>query len=290
MWLRVNRLSISRDTYLERLRAEAIEATPSVEVDSAVCLAVPKAVSDLPGFADGCVSVQDAAAQLAASYLDLAPGQRVLDACAAPGGKTGHILERCPDIGQLFALDRDAERLALVADNLERLRLRGARLVHADATRPEDWWDGQPFDRILIDAPCTAVGVIRRHPDIKVLRRSGDVEQAVQRQDALIASLWPLLAPGGRLVYATCSVLRCENAERLAGLGPRPAEDLVARNSAPTVALVPSDGLGERLESADIPRGERQVLPGEAQMDGFYYAWLVKSETLQVPGVCLTQQ
>jgi 16S rRNA (cytosine967-C5)-methyltransferase len=256
MWLRVNERRTTRDEYLARLRAAGLGVRPSAEVGTAIVLDEPQPVDALPGFAAGDVSVQDVAAQRAAGFLELAPGQRVLDACAAPGGKTGHILEACPRLGEVWALDRDRARLDKVRANLDRLGL-AARLVVGDATRPEQWWDGRAFDRILLDAPCSAVGVIRRHPDIKVLRRPEDVARAVKLQARLLRALWPLLAPGGRLVYATCSVLRAENDAQIASF-----------RSWPDVA----GGRGTAQ-----PRG-CQTLPGDADGDGFYYACLPKPE------------
>ena len=179
MWLRVNLRRTTRAAYLETLRVAGIAADAAADVATAVRLAAPQPVDSLPGFADGQVSVQDICAQRAAPMLELAAGQRVLDACAAPGGKTGHILEACADLAEVWAVDRDGERLTRVADNLRRLELT-ARLVTGDATAPAQWWDGRPFDRILLDAPCSAVGVIRRHPDIKVLRRPEDVDGAMR--------------------------------------------------------------------------------------------------------------
>lgn len=249
MWLRVNLTRTTRSAYLDALRAAGHAATPSDEVMSAVRLEQPMAVEALLGFAEGEVSVQDIAAQRAAGYLDLAPGQRILDACAAPGGKTGHILESIGGRGDVWAVDRDAGRLDLVAQNLSRLGF-SARLVVGDAAKPESWWDGQPFDRILLDAPCSATGVIRRHPDIKLRRRPEDVDRVVPLQASMLAALWPLLKPGGRLVYATCTVLKRENAEQIAAFC--------------------------RIENGPADAGERQFLTGEAEGDGFYYAWLPK--------------
>ena len=203
------------------------------------------------------MSVQDVCAQRAAPLLDLAPGQRVLDACAAPGGKTGHILESCADLAEVWAVDRDGARLARVADNLRRLELT-ARLVTGDATAPAYWWDGRPFDRILLDAPCSATGVIRRHPDIKVLRRPEDVDGAVALQAQLLRALWPLLAPGGLLVYATCTVLRRENDEQ----------------------MVAFRGVEPALEADPGAAAIWRNLPGEADGDGFYYAGLRKPHAL----------
>jgi 16S rRNA (cytosine967-C5)-methyltransferase len=268
MWLRVNTRKGQRDEYLEKLRAAGIAARASPVVATAVVLESPQAVDDLPGFAAGEVSVQDVAAQRAAEFLDLAPGQRVLDACAAPGGKTGHILEACPGLDAVWALDRDPARLARVRDNLARLGLE-AKIVAGDATRPEAWWDGRPFDRILLDAPCSAVGVIRRHPDIKILRRAEDVARAVELQAALLHALWPLLRPGGRLVYATCSVLRRENDAQIA-------------------AFTAASGAVE-APGTEAP-GRCQTLPGDAEGDGFYYACLQKPDALRRANVSLPQQ
>jgi 16S rRNA (cytosine967-C5)-methyltransferase len=260
LWLRVNLARTTRAAYLERLAAAGIAATAADDVASAVCLTEAMPVEALPGFAAGEVSVQDVAAQRAAGFLDLAPGQRVLDACAAPGGKTGHILEACPGLAEVWAVDR-AKRLDLVADNLRRLNL-GAQLIAGDAAAPETWWDGRLFDRILVDAPCSALGVIRRHPDIKVLRRPEDVVRVVLLQQRMIRALWQLLAPGGRLVYATCTFLKRENDEQIAAF-------CAAQNQG---------GDGEAVVATT-----RQWLPGEAQGDGFYYAWLVKPRVLRSP-------
>lgn len=259
MWLRVNLLRTTRPAYLEALAKAGVTAEGDPEIPTAVRLAEPADVAALPGFRAGHVSVQDLSAQRAATLLELAPGQRVLDACAAPGGKTGHILEQLGGVGDVWAVERDASRLERVRDNLERLGLE-ARLVAGDATVPAAWWDGQPFDRILIDAPCSATGVIRRHPDIKLLRRPADVERAVALQANLLRGLWPLLAPGGRLLYATCSVLRRENDEQIAAF--RAAEP----------AIEPVTGVASL-----------QLKPEEARGDGFYYAWLQKPHVSRMP-------
>jgi 16S rRNA (cytosine967-C5)-methyltransferase len=268
MWLRVNERKATRADYLEKMRTAGIAAHASPEVPTAVMLAAPQPVQTLPGFSAGEVSVQDVAAQRAAGFLDLLPGQRVLDACAAPGGKTGHILEACPGLEEVWAVDRDGSRLEMVRDNLARLGL-AAKIVAGDATRPEAWWDGRQFDRILLDAPCSAVGVIRRHPDIKVLRRPEDVARAVELQAALLDALWPLLRPGGRLVYATCSVLRRENDAQIAGFA---------------AAVGATDALGTAGQS------RCQTLPGHADGDGFYYACLLKPDALRKLSVSLPQQ
>ncbi|HEX6591073.1 MAG TPA: 16S rRNA (cytosine(967)-C(5))-methyltransferase RsmB [Moraxellaceae bacterium] len=257
--LRVNARQQTRAQYLEALQAEGIKAQPCAYSD--VGLRVEEGVSDvrlLPGFNDGAVSVQDESAQLAAAILDCQPGMRVLDACAAPGGKTAHILERTADL-QLQALDIAPERCARIEENLQRLQLPAARLAAADAAQPASWWSGENFDRILLDAPCTATGVIRRHPDIKLLRRPSDVAQTMRQQAALLAALWPLLKPGGRLLYATCSVLREENEKQIAtflAATPDAREEVI------------SASWGEAR-----PHG-RQIFTGSG--DGFFYALLAR--------------
>ena len=258
--LRVNRLQGSRDEYHARLVAAGKSAEPVVvAAPAALTLAEPVEPAALPGFAEGWVSVQDAAAQLAAPLLAVEPGMRVLDACAAPGGKTAHLLECAPEL-DLTALDWDTERLERIRDNLNRLRLH-ARLVTGDASRPTTWWDGVPYDRILLDAPCSATGVIRRHPDIKLLRRETDIAALADRQQAMLATLWPLLRPGGRLLYATCSVLQSENEQVVAAF-------LTARPEAREQPIMADWGRA-------MAHG-RQILPGEDGMDGFYYAALAK--------------
>lgn len=254
MWLRVNRRRTSLDAYRRGLTEAGFATETSPEAPDALELVEPIPTERLPGFAEGLVSVQDAAAQLAAGYLEPPPGARVLDACAAPGGKTAHLLERYPGIAELWALDRDAARLDAVGENLSRLGL-NATLVHADAAATGDWWDGRGFDRILVDAPCSALGVIRRHPDIKVLRRKDDIERLAAMQRRLLDSLWPLLEPGGRLLYSTCTLTRIENCDQVSRfVGEAPS----ARLSGPG------------------PGGAVQWLPGRANMDGFYYACIVK--------------
>jgi 16S rRNA (cytosine967-C5)-methyltransferase len=249
-WLRVNRTRASVSGYAARLRAElGVSAAPLDGFPDALRLDSAVPVQRLPGFAEGLVTVQDAASQLAARLLAPEPGMRVLDACAAPGGKTTHLLEVAGGPLDLVALDISSERLALVGSNLRRLGF-AATLLAGDATEPAAWWDGRPFDRILVDAPCTATGVIRRHPDIKLLRRAGDVAGFVSRQRLLLDRLWPLLAPGGRLLYSTCSLLRAEN-QALAG-------GFLASGLARLEPATPAPGL--------------QLLPGDRDTDGFYYA------------------
>jgi 16S rRNA (cytosine967-C5)-methyltransferase len=258
MGLRINAARTDRDAYLARLASEGIAAQPLAHTTHGLVLAQAMDATRLPGFAEGAVSVQDGAAQLAATLLGARAGERVLDACAAPGGKTAHLLELEPALAALVALDRDADRLVRVGENLERLGLQ-AQLAVGDAAEPQAWWDGEPFDRILLDAPCSATGVIRRHPDIKLLRGPRDIEALALAQARLLDALWPLLRRGGTLLYATCSVLRAENDRQIGAFLERHAD---AR---------------ERPIAADWGRGcnhGRQILPGEDQMDGFYYALL----------------
>ncbi len=260
MTLRVNLRQGSRERYLARLAAEGLQARPLPDSATALQLATPSAVDKLPGFFSGAVSVQDAAAQLCAPLLELHSGQRVLDACAAPGGKTGHILESA-QLDAVLALDSDARRLEKVAENLSRLQLY-AECVCADAGAPDTWWDGRTFERILLDAPCSASGVVRRHPDIKILRRDEDVEQLARQQLRLLEALWPLLSSGGILLYVTCSVFSQENGEVIRGFLRRHAD-------ARTAPIEAHWGLAQA--------GGRQLLPGEHGMDGFYFARLVKN-------------
>ena len=259
MTLRVNRTRGTREDYLERLAAAGIAAAPTAHAPDGIRLAAPRGVEELPGFDTGLVSVQDEAAQLCAPLLGPRPGQRVLDACCAPGGKTGHLLELAPGIGELVAIDSDAVRLRKVAANLARLDL-DATLRAADAGAPADWWDGVPFDRILLDAPCSATGVLRRHPDIKLLRRPGDIAALAATQGRLLAALWDLLAPGGLLLYATCSVLRAEN-DAVVTAFAAPRADVRIRPLPDHPGLATGAG--------------RQWLPA-ADHDGFYYALLEK--------------
>lgn len=256
LWLRVNRQKVDLATMRAALEAAGFECQAHPKASDALCITPAVAVAGIPGFADGRVSVQDAAAQLAADLLDPRPGERVLDACAAPGGKTCHLLERQPEIS-LLALDREARRCQLISQNLERLGL-SCTVREADAASPGDWWDGVPFDRILLDAPCSATGVIRRHPEIKWLREPGQLQRAQADQQRLLEQLWPLLKTGGILVYATCSVLRCENHEQIHGF--------LARHPDATA-----------VGAADPGDTDWQILPGQDGMDGFYYAVLRKS-------------
>jgi 16S rRNA (cytosine967-C5)-methyltransferase len=241
------------------LQQAGIAARPAPHGSAAVLVEHPVPVEQLPGFGDGLVSVQDGAAQLAAELLDPQPGEHVLDACAAPGGKTGHLLERAANL-TLDALDRDPLRLDRVRENLTRLGV-DARLVAADAGEPDSWWDGRSYDRILLDAPCSATGVIRRHPDIKSLRKATDIPELVAEQARLLEALWPLLKPGGMLVYATCSILPEENADQVQRF-------LAAHSDAVERPIVADWG---RPMAAG-----RQILPGEDDMDGFFYACIAR--------------
>ncbi|WFS18783.1 16S rRNA (cytosine(967)-C(5))-methyltransferase RsmB [Pseudomonas sp. 905_Psudmo1] len=259
--LRVNRRHGSRDAYLNELREAGIEAEPCTYSRDGVRLLQPCDVTTLPGFKEGRVSVQDEAAQLAADLLELAPGQRVLDACAAPGGKTCHLLEVEPGLSEVVAVDLEAKRLARVRENLDRLHLE-ATLIAADGRDTGAWWDGRPFQRILLDAPCSATGVIRRHPDIKLTRKPEDIPALAQLQGELLDALWPTLAPGGILLYATCSVLPTENSETIAAF-------LARTPDAQEVAIAGEFGLQ--------PAHGRQLLPQLDGHDGFYYAKLIKT-------------
>lgn len=258
--LRVNRRQTDRGDYAGQLQAAGFEAQAHLYAPEALIVRPATAADRLPGFARGQVSVQDAAAQLAAGLLDLQPGQRVLDACAAPGGKTAHMLETRPDLLEVVAVEAVAKRLQRVREGLQRLQL-SATLVHADARRPDNWWDGTPFDRILLDAPCTGTGVIRRHPDIKYHRDNQSVANAVTLQRELLEALWPLLAGGGKLLYATCSILPAENGDMMAAF-------LADHDDARALPLQTAWGL--------TAGAGRQILPGDANMDGFFYACLVK--------------
>jgi 16S rRNA (cytosine967-C5)-methyltransferase len=258
--LRVNRLQSARAEYLAQLRAAGMAAGATPHSDCGVVLEQPVPVSALPGFARGVVSVQDEAAQLAALLLDAQPGERVLDACAAPGGKTGHLLERTPGL-DLVAVDREPERIGRLRENLTRLGL-SAQLITDDAALPSAWWDGRPFDRILLDAPCSASGVIRRHPDIKLRRRPADVAKLKDTQARLLAGLWPLLQRGGKLLYVTCSILPDENEQQMEAFLARHTD---ARETPLGLAV------GQPAKQG------RQILPGSEDMDGFYYASVEKS-------------
>lgn len=262
LWLRVNARRADPAQYAAELEAAGLAPRRDALLRDALVLDSSLDVAALPGFAQGAVSVQDGAAQLAATLLDLAPGLRVLDACAAPGGKTAHALEREPGLAELTALELKPERAKRLEATLARLGL-AARVICADASDPLKWWDGTPYDRILIDAPCSGTGVIRRHPDIRLLRRAADIDVQAALQARLLDALWPMLAAGGRLVYATCSVLPEENERQAAAF-------LARTPGARALDAVPA-------EFGRAAGAGRQNLTGEGGMDGFFYAVLERS-------------
>ena len=257
--LRVNARAISRTDYLAELYDHGIAAQPCMLSPHGVVLTKPLPVNQLPGFAEGQVSVQDEAAQLAVLAMNLEPGLRVLDACAAPGGKTCHLLECEPELQELTALDLP-ERITKIEQNCRRLKL-DASIVGADALATDAWWDGELFYRILLDAPCTGTGVIRRHPDIKHQRRADDISQLANKQKSLLYTLWPLLAPGGQLLYVTCSILPRENEQVVLSL----LEHFSDAKELPLTEIY-----GHPCEVG------RQRLPGDDNTDGFFYALLTK--------------
>lgn len=261
MSLRVNRLRTDRRAYAERLAGAGITARPIPGTEVGLMLDQPLPARDLPGFAEGLVSIQDGGAQLAAQLLDAQPGQRLLDACAAPGGKTAAILERAGPGLDLVALDSDPARLVTLEEGLARLGL-SARVERGDAADPRGDWAGLSYDRILLDVPCSATGVIRRHPDIKWLRRAADIPPLCELQGRMLDAAWGLLAPGGRLLYATCSLLAAENQDQV------------------TAFLARTPGAGELPLPGEwgVPRDHgRQLLPTPGASDGFYYALLEKA-------------
>lgn len=260
LMLRVNRRISSVAALQNALQDAGIAAATDALLADGLILADSTAVTRLPGFAEGAFSVQDGSAQRVVELMDLRDGLHVLDACAAPGGKSAHMLERA-DI-HLLALDRDASRLDRVRANLARSGL-VARVQAGDASQPAVWWDGRQFDRILLDAPCSALGILRRQPDIRLHRRASDIVALSQTQQQLLTALWPLLQPGGRLVYATCSILRAENEAVVARF-------LSERDDARALPL--SDEWGHSAGAG------RQRLPGERGMDGFYYAVIAKAD------------
>ena len=257
--LRINLQKTSRDDYLQRLADKGITAAACNFSATGIQCAQAVDVTELPGFSKGEVSVQDQAAQLAAVLLDAQAGERILDACAAPGGKTAHLLEQCAQL-ELLALDKVESRVARIRENLDRLGLK-AQTLTADALQTSSWWDGVAFDRILLDAPCSATGVIRRHPDIKLLRRPEDITQLIQTQAQMLSSLWPLLKTGGMLLYSTCSILAEENDQQIQEF----VQNTATAETRPIDARWGHTGLCGR-----------QILPGESDMDGFYYALIQK--------------
>ena len=260
MWLRVHARATTRDGYLERLHEAGIDGQVDASLPDAIRLEAALPVQQLPGFDDGVVSVQDGAAQRVADALSPRPQARVLDACAAPGGKAAHLAERDPSL-RILALDVDSRRVRRMQDGFARLKL-DIEAAAADATRPDTWWDGVPFDAILLDAPCSATGIVRRQPDVLLHRRETDIAALVDAQAMLLDAAWPMLAAGGTLLYATCSILREENAAQVEAFLARTAD----------AALEPLEaGFGH-----DTGFGA-QRLPGEAGMDGFFYARLRKA-------------
>jgi len=265
MWLRVNLSKHSREDYLKQLQAEGIAAIAGGWTKAAIRLEQACPVNRLPGFSEGAVSVQDSAAQLAVEILNPQADDRVLDACAAPGSKTCHLLELEPKISEVTALDSSATRLERVSENLQRLNL-DAKVLTGDATKPADWWGGQTYDRILLDAPCSSLGVIRRHPDINWRRQPADIDTVQQIQFEILSSCWKLLKPGGKLLYVTCSVLPTENQAVI-------ERWLATVDNARTLPLSTDWGLSAGAG--------RQILPGEDEHgndgDGFFYCLLEKN-------------
>lgn len=259
MTLRVNQSKTSREAYLERLNEAGISAKACQWAPQGILLEQAQNVANLPGFSEGLCSVQDEAAQLCVDLLDLEPGMRVLDACAAPGGKTCAMLEKQPDLA-MTALDNEANRAKKIQENLQRLE-QNASMVVANAEEIEDWWDGEVFDRILLDAPCSATGVIRRHPDIKLLRREGDIPKLADLQLKILSEVWKTLKSGGKLLYATCSVFPQENS--------RIVERFITQEASATLITIDADwgintGFGH------------QLFPKAHGHDGFFYACLKK--------------
>jgi len=261
MSLRVNCSIQSRERYLEKLKLAGITGHPARHAIAGIILDRPSDIALLPGFDQGAVSIQDSAAQLAAELLDVRPRHRVLDACAAPGGKTCHVFEQEPALSELVAVEIDKDRMRKIRENIQRIGAR-ATLMLGDASDPDAWWDGQQFDRILLDAPCSASGVIRRNPDIKFLRKHNDIDAVIRLQSILLKALWPLLKTGGMLLYATCSVLPGENVEQIKNF-------LLSHQDAEPLAIDAEWGCAAKVG--------RQILPGEDEMDGFYYARIRKN-------------
>jgi 16S rRNA (cytosine967-C5)-methyltransferase len=264
MSLRINTKKITRGKYLGLLAKQNIAANIDKYSTSGITLDKPGDVSDLPGFNEGLFYVQDISSQLAVSLLELAPKQIILDACAAPGGKLTHILEAEDNLAQVVAVDIDNKRIGTIRENLDRLQLNEkVLLITGDARNPEKWWDKIQFDRILLDAPCSATGVIRRHPDIKVLRTKNDIISLQKHQLQILEALWPLLKANGILLYATCSIFPQENTDVV--------EDFLQQNK-DAKEIVINEPWGVETKHG------RQIITGENNMDGFYYAKLRKIE------------
>ncbi len=260
VWLRVNQQRQSVQQYAAKLEEQGCAFSLSATHPDALVLHSRMDIPSLPGYHQGWFSVQDGAAQLAARFLDPKANERILDCCAAPGGKTSHILEIAPDVAECIAIDNEESRLNRLRENMLRLQ-HHPTVIHANALDTQSWWDGKPFDRILLDAPCSATGVIRRHPDIRWLRKATDIDNLVMLQQAMLENIWPLLKEGGTLLYATCSILPQENTQQVAQF----------------LAINEDARLAPLIEGETNSTPGRQILPGEQQMDGFYYARLVKS-------------
>jgi len=262
-WLRVNQLQYSVEQYQQLLIEAGLESETAAFAEAALKLSHGVDVRSLPGFAEGAISVQDAGAQLVAELLDVSAGNRVLDLCAAPGGKTCHLLERYPDLGHLLAVELEEKRMLRVSENLQRLKFASrAVLIVADARDTKHWWQGEQFDRILIDAPCSASGVIRRHPDIKTLRRDTDISPLVKLQSEILSAAWQTLVAGGELLYVTCSVFKDENQNQMAAF--------LSQHDDATEIKIEADW-GQSCVHG------RQLFPGEQDADGFYYCRLKKT-------------
>jgi len=265
LWLRVNAAQNKTEAYKALLDEQGLSSSLHDLAPQALKLEQGVDVTSLPGFAQGAVSVQDAGAQFAAALLDVQKGQRVLDLCAAPGGKTCHVLELEKEI-EMIAVELEEKRMSRVKENLSRLNLE-AELIVADASEGS-WWDGKQFDRIMVDAPCSSTGVIRRHPDIKVLRWEEDIKSLAEIQQKILQQAWQMLAPGGRLLYVTCSVLRQENEAQIANL-------IATQKDVVELDLIKK---GSSKWGVACKHG-RQLLPGEYDTDGFYFCALSKSES-----------
>ena len=261
MYIRVNKLKTTRDNYLELLLKAGIKGHVTAFSPEGIKLEVPVDVNQLPQFRNGYASVQEYAAQLTTQLLDLETSQYLLDACAAPGGKLAQILENIPQQTRVMAIEPDRSRMTKLQQTLARLQLKSG-LMHADARVVDSWWDGIYFDRILLDVPCSATGVIRRHPDIKLLRTPEDIDAVLKLQKELLSALWPLLKPGGKLLYVTCSVLNQENDQQI-------NDFLIYHNDVKPVFINAVWGTATSFG--------RQILPGQDDMDGFYYACLQKT-------------
>lgn len=261
--LRVNLRATTREAYLNLLEQNNIESIAAPHAPAGIFLPQPCAIEKLPNFQQGWISAQDTASQLAAKLLELKPGLRVLDACAAPGGKLTHMLETESKLDEIVAVEIEEKRLTKIYENLQRLHLQSptTKLICGDVTKPQKWWNNKKFTRILIDAPCSATGVIRRHPDIKILRLAEDIKNLVTKQLSILEALWPLLETGGILVYSTCSVLPEENWLNIERF-------LAQHNDAQELPITAQWGIPVKFG--------RQILPGMDNMDGFYYAKIVK--------------